>query len=367
MNILLIEDNLDHIEIITDTLFEAYPKGVNVTTTTNLSDGIGKLNLEDFDICLCDLKLPDSPITNTINILSNTYFATPIIVLTSISNDSIAIDLIKAGIQDFIAKDKLDTEYLFKQCSFAIERKAMAQNILEKTTDYEAFCHSLSHDFNSALRRVQQCMHFLNDSLKRNFTLDEEQTKWIEHIISSASDAQRLTNDLYEYLNAENKTETQSFTDLNIIVKKIIDDHNTNETVVTLLHCELPTIKGNSAQLELALKNIIDNSIKYSVEEPKISFSFFLEHIKKHILIYIDDNGIGIPENKSKEIFLPFRRLENNITTSGSGLGLSLVSRIIKHLNGNIHVKPSQLGGSQFVIKLPINRLMPKKNECHRL
>ena len=359
MNILLIEDNIDHTEIIIDILNEAYPKGITVTTTTSFIDGLDKLENHVFELCLCDLKLPDSPLQNTIDTLSKTTFSAPIIVLTSINNDAIAIDLIKAGIQDYIAKDKLDTEYLSKQCSFAIERKAMEQALVDKTTDYEAFCHSLSHDFNSALRRIKQCTHFLTDSLNNHYTLTPQETQWLGYIETSASDVQRLTHDLYEYMNAENHFIEEPFVNLADLIKKIMIEYKDK---IELVQCQLPIIKGNPAQLELTFKNMIENSIKYSTNPPKISFSYKIDEYKSSAFIHIDDNGIGIPKSKAKDIFLPFKRLENTLEAQGSGLGLSLVHRVIKHLHGSISVEPSILGGSCFKIKLPYSRLQNSVN-----
>ena len=355
MKILLIEDNPDHTEIIIDTLTEAYSQKLTITTTATFGDGLQKLTDNHYDLCLCDLKLPDSPLENTINVLSSSVFEAPIIVLTSINNDAIAIDLIKAGIQDFIAKDRLDAEYLYKQCAFAIERKATQKSLFNKTRDYEAFCHTLSHDFNGALRRVKQCTHLLNSSLIKHHRLTEEETQWLAFIEKNTDEIQRLTRDLFNYLSAEQDGDEQEFTDLNTLTHTAIDER---KTAITLVKCDLPSVNVNPSQIQLALVNLIENAIKYNKNMPQIAFTHAIDHDKNEVIIYVDDNGIGIPEDKAASIFLPFKRLENTLNAPGSGLGLSLVQRVVQHIEGSISVMPSSsLGGSCFKICIPLHRI----------
>ncbi len=355
MKILLIEDNPDHTDIIIDTLNEAYSQRLTITTTASFNDGLQKLGNNHYDLCLCDLKLPDSPLDNTINVLSSSSFEAPIIVLTSINNDAIAIDLIKAGIQDFIAKDRLDAEYLYKQCSFAIERKATQKSLFNKTRDYEAFCHTLSHDFNGALRRVKQCTQLLNASLVKNYTLSEEETQWLTYIEKNTNEIQRLTRDLFNYLSAEQACDAQEVIDLNALIQAAITER---ANIIELIACDLPSIKVNPSQMQLALVNLIENAIKYNTNSPKIAFTYDINKDKNEVTIYVDDNGIGIPEDKAESIFLPFKRLENTLNAPGSGLGLSLVQRVVQHIEGSISVAPStSLGGSCFKICIPLHRI----------
>lgn len=360
MNILIIEDNDDHAEIISDALHDAFDTPPVIARSEKLHEGLSRLEEEGFDLCLCDLKLPDSPLSNTIETLSNTDLSHPIIVLTSVSNDAIAIQLIKAGIQDFISKEDLDPEYLYMRCQFAIERKAMQRDLQEKTRDYEAFCHSLSHDFNAALRRINQCTQFLKESLLKDRELEPDQTQWLSFIQQSAVDAQTLTNDLYLYISAENQSTDfpKEAINLNEIASKLLLECDTR---VTVNYCKLPWVFGNASQLQLVLKNLIDNAAKYNRNEPEMRFDFQADEDRQRLLICIDDNGIGIPEDKASTVFVPFNRLDNKLGRSGTGLGLSLVQRILKHMQGSVKIIPSRLGGTCFEIRLPLSMYAPNR------
>lgn len=362
MNILIIEDNDDHAEIISDALHDAFNTPPVIERCDKLHEGLQRLEEEGFDLCLCDLKLPDSPLNSTIETLSRSNFPRPIIVLTSVNSDAIAIQLIKAGIQDFISKEDLDPEYLYMRCQFAIERKAMQHELQEKTRDYEAFCHSLSHDFNAALRRINQCTQFLKESLLKDRELEPDQEQWLSFIQQSAIDAQTLTNDLYLYISAENQSAgfTKEAVNLTEVVNKLLLECDIR---ITVNECQLPWVNGNASQLQLVFKNLIDNAGKYNRESPQMRFDYQLDEAHQKLVIHVDDNGIGIPNEKAAIVFTPFTRLDNKLGKSGTGLGLSLVQRILKHMQGNVKIVPSQLGGTCFELRLPLLMYAPSQSQ----
>ena len=113
---------------------------------------------------------------------------------------------------------------------------------------------------------------------------------------------------------------------------------------------ELITITGNEYLLRIAFVNLIENSCKFSVDMTsviKINIS------NEKILIEFLDNGIGIPPEDLPMLFKPFYRGQNKSFTSGNGIGLALVDKIIKLHSGTINVD-SQIGqGSCFKINLP--------------
>lgn len=110
-------------------------------------------------------------------------------------------------------------------------------------------------------------------------------------------------------------------------------------------------VYGNEALLLTAIKNIVVNACKYS-SDGKASVA--LRTVPKALEITIADKGKGIPEDKLATIFQPFYRIEENISTEGFGLGLSLADRIIKLHKGTIGVSSAKGQGTVFTIQLPV-------------
>ena len=110
-------------------------------------------------------------------------------------------------------------------------------------------------------------------------------------------------------------------------------------------------INGRKNLIQRSLDNIIGNSIKYA---KRINF----ELVKKdnNVVITVDDNGPGIPENEYQNVFKPFYKIDKSRGDSKSsvGLGLSIASDIIKSHGGNILLEKSPLNGLRVRIFLPL-------------
>jgi signal transduction histidine kinase len=110
---------------------------------------------------------------------------------------------------------------------------------------------------------------------------------------------------------------------------------------------------GNETLLLTAIKNIVVNACKYSENHQA---TVHLKMQDQSILIIIEDQGAGIPKDELAKIFQPFYRVEENRSTGGFGLGLSLAERIIKLHKGAIEVASEKGEGTTFYISLPAAR-----------
>jgi len=108
---------------------------------------------------------------------------------------------------------------------------------------------------------------------------------------------------------------------------------------------------GNAELLFTAIKNIVSNACKYSLNKlAKVKLSVE----QTEIVIAVEDNGKGIPENELKNIFQPFYRTEDSRAIAGFGVGLPLVNRIMKLHKGEIKVISSVGKGTTFFVHLPV-------------
>ena len=143
----------------------------------------------------------------------------------------------------------------------------------------------------------------------------------------------------------------KAYADSHLIKMKFNDERNKPEK-----------IKGDKFLLDIAISNLVGNAIKYGVDGGIVDIT--LKNEGSSVLIEVCDDGVGIPEEEKPKIFRDFYRAVNvkKISTEGSGLGLSVVKKVIDRHDGLIRVKsPSRLAkigqpGSCFTIKLPFHR-----------
>ncbi len=111
-------------------------------------------------------------------------------------------------------------------------------------------------------------------------------------------------------------------------------------------------IEGDRQLLAQALSNLLDNAVKYVPEGGKIVLTAEMHGDKAEI--HLDDSGPGIPPEMRKKVFDRFVRVDPSRTLPGTGLGLSLVKAFIELHQGNITLGDSKLGGTSFIIVLPV-------------
>ncbi|MGZ7043293.1 MAG: sensor histidine kinase, partial [Methanobacterium sp.] len=123
-----------------------------------------------------------------------------------------------------------------------------------------------------------------------------------------------------------------------------------------ITHDKLPNIMGDAGQLQRVFQNIISNAIKFRKQEKplKINISVRLNKEKDKFVFSVKDNGIGIEEQYLKRIFTIFQRLHTRDVYEGTGIGLSIVKKIIERHGGRVWVESEFGKGSVFYFTLPL-------------
>lgn len=224
---------------------------------------------------------------------------------------------------------------------------------LEKSNkELEQFAYITSHDLKEPLRNIISFTELIERKL--NGGLDEETEDYMHTVKSNARQMHALIEGVLEFARIENIDFNKEIVDLNNIVDRIksVLQASLAEKKVDLKVHELHPVLGNSSQLFLVLKNLIENAMKYNDKKvPQIEVSSnvtggFCE-------VTVVDNGIGIEKDYHDKIFNMFQRLHIRKEYKGAGLGLSISKKIIQNLGGDIRVE-SEIGkGSKFIFTVP--------------
>jgi signal transduction histidine kinase len=219
------------------------------------------------------------------------------------------------------------------------------------------FISSASHELSTPLTSISSQLEV---SLQRNRTADEYR-QVMQSVYQDVRHLSKLTQTLLEFATVSG---TAGGIDIKLIrIDEVLMRLPGEMTKmdkgysVKLEFDQLPSneerllVFGNAELLFTAIKNIVSNACKYSTNRlanVKLSVN------QTEIIVSVEDNGKGIPENELKNIFQPFYRTEDSRTTVGFGVGLPLVNRIIKIHKGQIKVSSNVGKGTTFFIHLPI-------------
>ena len=129
MRVLLIEDNEDAVHLIRDALTEATAARFDLARAGSLATGVKQLSKDNVDVVLLDLSLPDSQGLETIHTVHAHRPEIPIVVLTGIEDDTLAVEAVQAGAQDYLVKGQINGNLLVRAIRYAIERKRAQEQI----------------------------------------------------------------------------------------------------------------------------------------------------------------------------------------------------------------------------------------------
>ncbi|MHA1191350.1 MAG: response regulator [Promethearchaeota archaeon] len=132
MKILLIEDNLADVHLITELLKKSATFPFDIDSCTRLSEGLDYIQNKDVDIILLDLTLPDSDKESTLTSILDYTSKYPIIILTGLNDKEIALNSLQKGIQDYLVKGELNETILTRSILYSIERHKIKVEIIPK-------------------------------------------------------------------------------------------------------------------------------------------------------------------------------------------------------------------------------------------
>jgi signal transduction histidine kinase len=217
------------------------------------------------------------------------------------------------------------------------------------------FVSMASHEFRTPLSTILS-----SASLVAKYVLSEEQDKRDKHIQRIRSAVSNLTDILNEFLSIGRLEEGKI--QLNISVFNLKDQAllvcNEMKTILKPGQRIRNTHKGQaSVQLDLSmlrniLINLISNALKFSPEDSIIEVE--TEVNEKHILISVQDHGIGISDDDKKHLFERFFRGKNATNIQGTGLGLHIVSKYAELMDGSVSVESKLDEGTKFTVKFRI-------------
>ena len=221
-----------------------------------------------------------------------------------------------------------------RQAGYEFDR--MRKRIVRHLNQRSEMLSGISHDLRTPLTRMKLQTAFIKDkSLAYKLTED-------------INEMEKMLNEYLQFTSSSFIEKDELF-DLGELIIEIIKKYNNNNITK-----EIPSrvyLNGRKNLIKRCLNNLIENSIKYGNK-----LNIELSKKKTNLVIKVEDDGPGIPENEYENVFKPFYKIDKGRADSKSsvGLGLSIASDIIRSHGGNIKLSKSSLNGLEVKIFLPV-------------
>jgi PAS domain S-box-containing protein len=226
-----------------------------------------------------------------------------------------------------------------------------------KTKELETFSYSVAHDLKAPLRGIDGYSRLLLEDY--NDRLDEEGRQFINTIRQSAERMNQLIEDLLAYSRLERRPAQEYPHNLRMLTQSAatgfeVEIQRRSGTV----NINVPDIVVNvdSEGLTIALRNLLDNALKYTPLTQQPAIEIGAEKGEKTVVLWIRDNGIGFDMKYHDRIFGIFNRLHRSEEYPGTGIGLAMVKKALERMGGRSWAESQPEKGATFYIEIPLSK-----------
>ena len=228
-----------------------------------------------------------------------------------------------------------------------IQKQKILNELEKSNNELQEYAHIVSHDLKSPLRSIDALISWIKEDNQNRF--DEATTTNFKLIEDTLETMDTLISNILEYSTAGSSIEGSAEVDLQTLVVKLKKVLYVPKHISINILNDLPVVFGDKTKLRQLFQNLISNAVKFIDKEKGIIDIDFKEN-GTFYEFSIQDNGIGIQEKYHKKIFKIFQTLNNS--KESTGIGLSIVKKIVDLYQGDIWIESTPNIGTKFIFTL---------------
>lgn len=331
--------------------------GFNVDVAETGEEALEILKNKKMDIVLLDNKLPGIQGIEVLEYINEQRIDVVVVMITSYASLELAVKATRQGAYDFVPKPftpkelRASVETITKQ--LFLRRMTQRLNVEGRQVRFQ-FLSVLSHELKSPLNAIEGYLRMLQEK-KFGDSLDQY-TEIIDRSIHRIQGMRNLIMDMLDFTRIESGKKKHNPRDINIceITQQCIDSFqplSIQKDVDVYLNCsEKIIVKADPQEMEIILNNLISNAIKYNKQGGRVDVNLKKEN--SGVILSVEDTGIGMKKEDIGKLFDDFVRIKSEQTKdiSGSGLGLSIVKKLLENYDADIKVDSEPGEGSSFTI-----------------
>jgi len=233
---------------------------------------------------------------------------------------------------------------------FEEQRTRLIRELESSQEELKSFAYVVSHDLKAPLRAISVLAGWLSHDYADKF--DDEGKEHMRLLIKRVYRMDNLINGILQYSRVGQVKEKVIAVDLDQLVREVIDLLSPPANIVISIENTLPTVMAEPTRIEQVFQNLLSNAIKF-MDKPHGEIRIVCSSEDKQWKFIIADNGSGIELRHFERIFQLFQTLVPRDRVEGTGVGLSLVKKIVEMYGGKIWLESKVGVGSKFFFTLP--------------
>ncbi|MFV5685257.1 PAS domain S-box protein [Flavobacterium sp. GB2R13] len=219
----------------------------------------------------------------------------------------------------------------------------------KKNKELDQYAYIVSHDLKAPLRAINNLSEWIVEDMPE---MPAEVNTNFELLRGRIQRMENLINGVLEYSRIGRTKIEKETTDLKKMLNQIVDSVVPNEGFKIVIDDMLPTIETEKILIQQVFSNLVSNSVKYN-DKPIGKIECLYELLPGFHQFTVKDNGPGIAEEYHKKVFEVFQTIEARDKKESTGIGLSIVKKIIEEKGGEIYIKSENDNGTSFIFTVP--------------
>ncbi len=256
-------------------------------------------------------------------------------------------------VRDITRRKEAERELQLAHDELELRVKERTKQLEISNKDLEAFSYSVSHDLRAPLRAIDGFSKILVEDFEDK--IDDEGNRLLNVIRTNTQNMGNLIDDLLTFSRLGRKELNKSDINMPDMVKSVYNElkESAQNRKINLRINSLPSIWGDPSLIRQIVSNLLSNAIKFTEPKQIANISVSGKRKKDEIIYSFKDNGVGFDMRYANKLFGVFQRLHSNEEFEGTGIGLSLVRRIISKHGGKVWAESELNEGSTFYISIP--------------
>jgi light-regulated signal transduction histidine kinase (bacteriophytochrome) len=217
----------------------------------------------------------------------------------------------------------------------------------------ESFSYSVSHDLRAPLRHIEGFVRILLGNYSTE--LPAEAQRLLHNVSSSTSRMGQLIDDLLRFSWLGRQPLSKKAVNLAALVKNVFEELRKELASRNIdFHVRaLPVCQGDPSLLKQVFVNLLSNSLKFTRHRATATIEVDCQRLEEQTVYSVRDNGVGFDMQYAQKLFGVFQRFHSSSEFEGTGIGLSIVQRIIQRHGGRIWAEAEVDKGAAFFFTLP--------------